>query len=533
MALKFLEIDGWRIPVLDESPSKNYEIIGDSSRAFSGRRRSTRRAIKRRFPGTLVRKDRSTAVAFQLAILGFGDQWPFDYDDEADGDTRLTEDHFTSKGSGLASSTDGALLFGIGADKALVEDITGVQEAQFGSGASAAGVDAATNLLPADVRDVEGGSTAGFSAVAGGAIALNTDNVLQGLQSLRVATSALGDGAGTDFIAASAATEYVGVVYVKPAFDNEANVITVSLEDDDGGTLVEVEPDQSPQNGKWVKIVLVGTTGAAATQIKIRAVGDAAALVFYLDAFMIAVGDADAAVWVDGARAAQPLPVYSATFINDAVDLTINFWAKGTVAAPPATRTGLTIAEDPAASSLTGVILERISGATRWRFRTFLDGVQDNLLGSNGAFDAAWHMFTFVIRKKLLTGEVNKAIYQDGVLDTSIVTSDSLPDFSRMAELEIGHFNSTTPFFEDHEGVMDDLRVVPYAAPAAQIAGWFSSGEALGRLPRIKATGDFIESDVPILVEGENPTNPYRSFTDGSGVHHNAAQEVNFTLVEV
>ncbi len=489
--LRFLELDGWRVRILDSSPAKNYEVIGDASRAFSGKRRSTRRALKRRFPGILVRSTRAEAVAFQSVILGLGDRWPFDYEDTA----RLVEDFFTTKGS--PPSSDGAMLFGTAVDGTVVSNRAGFTESQFGRGSMAA-PEAITNLLPADVRDVEGGSTAGFAAVVGGVISLETVNVLQGAQSLKVVSAASGDGAETNTIAASGDTDYVAVVYVKPTTDSTVDLVCADLVDS-VGVIGSVCADGFDAQGQWVKLILTGKTAIGATTIKI-VLTTVNATTFYADAFMIAVGDADQAVWSDGVRAASD-PSYSASFLSGARELTINFWARGDTGSPAGTHTALDILD-------TGSVLEnslcllRPNLGSRWRFTSTKDGVGDFAQSEAGQFDGDWHMVTGVYRQSPKAGENNKDLYVDGVLAGSSSTG-ALPDIADLDRIDPGHAGGVNRFFPGHEGLLDQLSIVPFAAVSDQILGWFNFGEALGELPSIKASGDCIESSTPIIAEGD------------------------------
>lgn len=525
MAFNFLELNGWQIPVSDDGASKNFEIIGDRTRAFSGRMRSTRRAIKRRFAGALKRKDRSFAEAFQSVILGLGELWPFNYEDAAN----LTEDFFSTKGLGVVAGTNAAITFGIAADGAIVKNREGFTESKFGSGSMTTPF-SVDNILPADVRDVEGAGTAGFSAVGTAALALDTTNVLQGTQSLKVTLNANGDGFETDPVPASAALNYNAVVYVKPTFDPETEVIAFTLEDDDTGIIGVADSDgfDSTTDGDWVKLVLTGTTGAAATEIKIKAVAPSAALVFYVDALQIDQGNADHAIWADGIRSGGEVS-YSPSFLTGE-DITINAWARADAPVTGGDRVIVLLSKIPGPTGQ--ICLERLSGGTLVRFRTEDEfGVADGIQSASSLWDGDWKMITAVIRNNPGTGEFAKELYVGGVrVDQS--SPAGLPDISLLTNLDIGHADSSQQWFREQRGLLDDVAIYPYAAHADQIAGWLSLGEALGALPRIKASGDFV-GDTQVIVEGELGGSSYRAFTDSAGVHHNAGQEVNFTLHEV
>lgn len=520
MTLKFLELDGWRVPVLDEGANKGFVEVGSRGRAFSGKYRSSRRALKRRFTGALRRSTRSFAEAFQSLILGLGERWPFDHEDTAN----LVDDPFSTKGLGVISGA-ARFVFGVGADGARVFNREGETESQFGDGAIASTL-AINNLLSADVRDVEGIDTTGFSVVAGGVLSLDTVNFLQGAQSLKVVSATVGDGVAVS-VGDTGPTAFVGVVYIKPTTNPENDIITIDLLDDIVGVIDTVDIDQFDATGKWVKAIVFGTTDASATKAILQITGDPTT--FFCDAFMLAQGGLNHSVWVDGNFAPSALR-YSPTFLTTE-DVTVSVWIRVDATVQGVDRKIVFISKDVTGTS--GICLERLVGSTRIRFLTEdEDGNSEFIQTASAVLDGAWHHVVAVMRANPETGDNKKTLYFDGV---SVGTSNpaGLPDVSKFTEINIGNKNGAELFYSGHRGLIDNVSILPYAAHSDQVAGWFALGEAQGDLPRIKASGDFV-GDTQVIVEGELPSDSeYRAFTDSDGVHRNAGQEVPFALHEV
>ena len=524
MEFKFLVINGWRARVLDDGASKSFEKIGDRGRAFTGRMRSTRRALKRRFRGTLIRSTRSFAEAFQAAVLGLGERWPFDFEDTA----RLKEDFFSTKGLGAKPSSDALLAFGVAADGAAVFNREGETESQFGSGSLASTL-AIANILPDDVRDVEGGTTAGFTAIGTGAISLDTANKLQGTQSLKAVSMSALDGFDTDFVLASPLTTYTLVVYIKPVTDPTVDIISISLFDDDIGFLAGGNISTFDSTGKWVKVEITGTTGDSATQIKLRVQIATAGRTFFCDAFQIAAGDIDTAIWVDGSSVVSDL-IYPIGFLDGAADVTANFWVRADAVSPAGQ--SIILLMSPSFLDTRGFCIDRAPGANQIRFfTTDPDTGVTTGISVFSVFDGAWHMVTAVTRSKPVAGESKMDLYVDG-LSVATASPVGLPVIDSSFDIRVGHKNANDLWWPEHRGLLDDVSIYPYAAHPDQIAGWFALGEALGDLPEFKASGDFV-GDTQVIVEGHVGESPYVAFTDRDGVHHNAGQEVNFTLDEV
>jgi hypothetical protein len=512
--MPFLALNGWTIPVADGEASVRPEDIGERERSYSGELLTNVRTRKRSWPLQTPPVNEMTAKAIEGVIEGLGHVWPFDWQDAA----LLIQDLFSSKGGASVASV-ASTRFGKGVDGADVVDLNGVDESKFGEGSLTLDL-ASTNILPADVRDVEGGSTAGFTAVAGGSIALETTNVLQGSQSLEITTAAAADGAETDLVSAAAATTYIASVYVKTA---AARAVTLKLFDDIGqiGTV-----NYTTAAGKWNLLTVSGTTGGGATDIKMQVLDNAAAgTTIYCDAFQIETGSV-ASTWVDGSRAASDLR-YNAGLITSFTDLTYNAWVRMTTANPASTTTLIRL--DKVAGTGSFLEIRRDSGANNIDYQTRgpTDIVADTITYAASPWDDAWHMVTATMRTNPETGEVKKELYFDGV-SVATFSPAQVPLMSEIDEFKIGD-----PGVSSLDGALvDDMMLVPFAAPAALVTAWFNAGQAMSLLPRVEMTGDIIPESSTI-VEGEVTSMPFLGASvDGVNFIDNA-RRVEFTIDEV
>jgi hypothetical protein len=521
--MSFLRLNGLEIPVADGTLSKEANEVGDRGRAFNGQMRSTRRALKDSWVGMTIRVAKSLAIVLRAVILGLGDVWPFDFEDTA----RLTADTFTGKGAGLSSGV-APLMFGIGADGARVVEFNGgVNESQFGSGSLVNSEVGYTNLLAANQRDVETDTT-GFAAVGGGAsIARVLTDKLQGAASLEVTAGAINEGMETTTISASAATAYLTQVYVKPS---DTTSLTLFLIDDIGEIDSEPITVTAGMVGKWIKVWLSGTSAGGASNIKLQVLA-AAATTFHVDALAIAQTTRTTSISFPDSFIDKGDPVYPIGEIANTDDITASLWVRADSTAVSIERQILLMCDDftRRCFDINRHPTSPTTNAIRWITQDE-DDVTDTL-SHTGLWDGQWHHVVAIMRAKPAAGESKKELYVDGVLRDSSSPA-KLPDPAIFADIRVGHQNSTQFWHQEHEGLIDELALFPYAAVAAQVTGWFNLGEALGVLPQLKADGDFIEK-AQLIVEGELGSGPYQYFTDAEGTPHDDGQAVAFTLHEV
>ena len=138
-------------------------------------------------------------------------------------------------------------------------------------------------------------------------------------------------------------------------------------------------------------------------------------------------------------------------------------------------------------------------------------------------FDGNWKMLTFVMRRNAESGEYNQYMYVNGVLQAYATTS-YVPDPANWTNLKLGHFpgSSGTTWQED----IDDLQLLPYAAPTDMVLGWYNFGQEMGALPNLKMTGDITKENL-VTVRGQVGNSEYIQ-TNGR-----IMQRLSFTLTEV
>jgi len=480
--MSFLELNGLTIPVM-EGGSDRVINIGQRERAFDGTYLSTRRARKRRWSYTTKPLVEMDAKAVEGVVAGLGHSFGFDFDDAAN----LTHDKYSAKGL-APSPAIYSPVFGIAADGDPVTDLDDVTESKYGAGAMIAEI-ATTNLLTQNQADVETDTT-GFAGVAGGAVAVNTANYVQGAQSLLITTSAANDGAATTTVGVSASTAYAASVYLKCASNRN---ITVELIDNIGGAGSPIgTTSDNLVADTWKRVTVTGTTNAGATIANIRVIDtDAGGTQIFADAWQLEQNSA-ATHWQTPATARTVADLeYPATFLNAASDVTISFWVKSPTASPASN--AYYVALYSGTSNIVAVY--RLSaGSLRFRLRG--TGTNDITEASPG-FDGDWHMITAVARSNAETGENEQELYIDGSSVESSNPGDPT-DWSTIDAIRVGHQAST--LFTDSP--IDDLQVLPWAATASQISAWYSMGTAMPASPRANLTGDIIPEDLAI-VDGE------------------------------
>ena len=288
----FARLDGFEIPVEADRADVTPVEIGEFSRGFDGTALQNRRARKRRFrlPTTIVTE--LVAKAIEGVAVGLGQAFAYDWQD----DNRTQEDFFSSKGL-TPGATVGGQRWGIAADGVTVVNEGGVVESQFGSG-SLELARATTNILDQNKRDgSEDGTTTGFAATFGSALASITTARVQGTRSLQATTpgSITGEGVETTPQTASASTTYVGSVYVKT---DTAGDYVFRLLDEIIGTIAS--ETIALVTGEWKRVEITGTTSAGASQITLVVQTDfTGVVVIQIDALQIETGSV-ATTWADG-----------------------------------------------------------------------------------------------------------------------------------------------------------------------------------------------------------------------------------------
>lgn len=513
--MPFLRLNGFTIPVAAGSVTPRFLEIGERARSFAGGLLTDRRARKRIWGMTATPQKELDAKAIEGLIAGLGHTWPYDYSDTA----RLTEDQFSSKGAGPAASSIGALRFGTAADGDPVVDESGKNESQYGNGSVAVEV-ATTNLLGANQRDVET-DTSGFTALGGASIAADTNDFLQGSQSLSCVAFAINDGVETDNVSATSSQDHSAAVYIKSTTTRSYKVKLVTNSSADAVKTITLTAN------KWTRVTVSKTLDAVDNVIKVQIISNAAGTaIFFVDALQIEQ-NTSATTWADPSRTAGNLE-YSPGIVTEFSDITVNLWAKRAGTGGSGTESLFTIKTNPSGK----IEAFYVTGANRIDLVTINDAgnPQETLTSPAGFFDGNWEMLTVVMRRNPETGENQKEIYKDAALIANSTPGLSdLPTLPNTTNVYVGN-NAGSNLFG---GLIDDLTVVPFAAPGSLITSWFNMGKAMSSLPRLFADGDFIpDDDLTLLVEGQVDRSPHLGAQLG-GSFRNNARTIEFTLEEI
>lgn len=507
--MAYLRLNGWTVPVQAESTNEEPIEIGDRERAFDGTLLNTRRAIKRRWTcrTTMVRELISRAL--RGLVFGEGHAFPFD------------ADLYSTKGLAPLSSTGVTVRLGTAADGAPVSG-----EGIFGG--SVAVEEVRSNVLTANQSNVET-NTSGFTSIDGATLTQDAGAYWQGTKSLKVVTSAAVNTVRGGFFTANASATpsaaYVGSLYVYSA---SVGSVRVRLEDSFNSvngsfTTYALVP------GQWLRLTTTAlTVGGAGAVVNLRVEESTAdaGLTFYVDGMQIELG-AFATSWVTGGTTrASPASYRYPGEAFGTVDLTINLWTLGQPSPTTAATRAFTAVVNPAPGSAASdiIALQRGSGTDVYTLITRVSDATNNL--STAAAPGA-SMLTVVLRRNPETGETKQAIYVNGV---SVATSSAaIPDLSRgVQHIFIGAEAGGLTLWN---GRIDDLQILPYAAPAAQIAAWYAYGRSACVSPRVEMDGD-IAPDDRVRVEGQVTGQASQGFSD-AGVWRTNGQVLSLTLEEV
>ena len=482
--MAYIELNGLAVPVPADTGNRQIKNIGKRARGSDGTLGTSRRARKDSWNGGTTPQLQADAVALDGIVAGLGHSWPFDHQDAA----LLTPDLFDSKGA--APSGVGSSFFGKGADGADVVDVNGVAESKYGTGSL--GCEAATtNILAANKRDVEDGTT-GFAVVAGASMSVNTQHVLQGLQSLAIVTAAANDGATTITETVLPTTAYSASVYVKTA---TARNVRIRIDDNDA---TNTPADYLTVANKWMRLTVTHTTGGTASLANMRVLDlDAGGTTIYADAWQLEAGSA-ATAWADPTRDAGDLS-YSEALINQKqVDLTINLWVRDTTATSASGRVMFS-AYEHLTLGITAISIRRNATNGYPSLITTSDSV-GTTTDFASSFDGAWHMLTVTIRNNPGAGEARFELFFDGVSEAT-ENSAAVPDLTKILFLDVGNLGGLSNWHFDGEGRLDALMLLPYAATQAQITAWFNMADTPAILPKMRLTGDIVQGQEK-LVQG-------------------------------
>jgi len=517
--MSFLTLNGLAVEVRDAGDSvyEPIEVGLDYTRGLSGRPWHTARAVKNKWKFETVPMVEANAVALVRMLLGQGHTFPFDTD-------------LLSSGGLSPTTSVYELIKGIAAD---LQPITNA--VKFGAniaGGALAVEAAATNMLSSNVATGTDTSanTTGFTAIDLATIATSTAAFFQGARSLSVISTLTTNGtlAGvkTNAVAASAATHYVGSVYVRAAVGSPSLGFAVRAYLNDEVNAIAGPVSTITLTANWQRIPdLTLTTGAGSPTISLYVTEnvDASNITFYCDGFQLETGDVSTQ-WVNGTRAGAGLLKYSTGLVSGLTDLTINTWIKLPVQAT--TRYLVHVLGNDLGSAVRNTL--RFSSASSLINFTTNGNVpsSSNIISSGALNRNQWYMVTAVLRRNPRSGQPAKELWVDGVLVASSLLTTHLPDLSTATGVSVGSFfTAANPW---HGGAIDDLMLLPYAVSSVQIASWAASGIPQ-TLPRLIAAGDFLAGVPSILVRAVPKTVAYIPHASGSTFVENSGR-VEFEL---
>jgi len=521
--MAFMRVNGYSVPVFAESANQQIEDIGFRERSFSGQMLSSRRARKRNWSFETNHLSEINALALQGVIDGIGDNFPY---------TRSSTgaSFFSAKGNS-PGSTIGNTRFGRGTvDDFPVVDESGVEEIAFDrtNGSSIANEGATTNLLPSGVSDAT--LTTGFTAIGTASLGISTTAGLQGTTSLEVTVAAANDGVETNSISASASTAYAASLYVRPASSVSLELTLL----DDVGTIQQ--KNIAMTSGEWMRVELGGTSAGGATGIQLRVRNTTDTTDFFVDALII---DADSVsnTWTKTSRADNDL-TYTIGTTQYGSDYTINYWVRLPDTQPGAD-TFMLHFETPEGTDTLDIC--RPGGTNGIIARAFDESGLIAALASFAQvpplFGGVWHMITIVSRMNPEAGENVLEIYFDGVLEGSVPSTTAGRSMPRLGidgmVMHVGHSGSGAEKMQ-HNGLMDQIQINPWAAPSAQISAWFNLGKAIPDAPSFYLDGDIMpDNELTVLAQGKISSSRYIASTAGSGAFRNNSRLLSGSINEV
>jgi len=500
----FLKLNGAPVPVQLGTARKRYREFGSRRPSYTGGARMQIRARKREYDMQSIMLPKSDVDALVGMINGEGDIWPFD------------SSIYSSKGITSGGTPVYTLHDELAADGDPVLDAGqygGSMEISFST----------TNELLADSRDAENAPT-GFLALAGATLSGDTSNFWQGTKSLKTITAA---APSSGFYVNGPIGPFLindtlhGSVYLKG--DSGGELVTVYVRDvanGTNGTLVNA----TLQANTWTRVEANITLGAASADVRIYVINQGSgAYTFYADGLQLEVQDWVTG-WVDGSRGIPQFRVTSVKYLRTP-NTTFNFWTKG----PPFGRTALGypfyLRSDGLAQLWARGLYHGAGNRLQFIIKDAATGATSTLEVVN-PWDGGWHMVTCVSRAVAGPGEYRQEIFIDGI-SVAQASADFTPDYTEYDQLFFGEIGEVNAW----NGKLDDFLAAPYAASPDMIAGWYAAGRAMGAVPTLIATGDFV-CQQELEVVGEARGTNYRPYVDDSGNYLNNAQQLQFKLWE-
>lgn len=510
--MTFLRVNGYAIPLAENTPRNNRVLGGDFGRAYSGNPLTDEHYDKGVWGGTTPPVTEMVAEAIRGGVRGLGQLWP------------LVSDGFSSKG--LAINDANGLSFLAHIDAAGDgDDIT------HGSGLTkppqsnvwGMAAPTRTNLLSQNQRDgTEDTTTTGFTVVNSATLTSQATNFLSGARGLQVDTTSGANRGGASALlsAQTGSISYTFSVYVKGA-----GTVRIRLRDNTNAT-ESITSGQTLSATEWRRFRVSHTMGAGPVDILCIVEDNAAAqqTTFYIDELQLETFPAawaalfTASPWVDGAITVTNDPSASVSIPVGVTGVSVSAWMR--VESSSAVKHIWSL---HGATASDEYIEARTDSSGVGEFAVKRTGQAEETLAftlpNTGEF------VTCSFRADPETGENALEVHIDGVLDASTVSLTNQPQPQNLTALDVGHKDGSTY----SAAALSDLMLSPWAVPLAQHTAWHgigNGGTALPPLSRVFIDGDAIPGEA-LSMQAEGHAESW-AYTSG---HKDGAFRENLRLV--
>ena len=510
--MSFLKVNGVIIPVADKGIAETNIEVAAAKRAFSGKFRSHRRAVKRTWRVTTAPMNWADAESLRGWLTWAGQYFPYD------------TDVFSARGLPVNSGTAGNILPSVAADGASV-----YTDAKFGAGALLSSV-TATNLMSVAQSSQESGLAVTNSGGATGT--QDTAHFYQGTKSLKVVTAGSDGVRGrvllSSTVSAFSSTYYSGSCYLYGTTGSARLGMVAS----DGATVFGPTINFSGSKANtWVHTQVAMTTSGAASSVRLFVEEDPAdqSITFWADAFMVEINRGTYAWVIGGSARPAGVPQYTVTTdLQNANALTVMAWA-GPSISPTATVCCLAAFDDLSGRRLL-FLLDTATGLMSVATAALNKDAFTGTYTSNAAITVSdWQHLVWVYRDN---GVVE--FYSNGTkLGTATISTMSpyapAPAINTMKRLTVGKTPSFTGY--DWWAPIDDLLVLPYAASSTMVQNVYGQTSSFASMPNFTCDGIF-SPDAPMSCTIHD-VNVSRLGAVIGGSWQKAAGILTFTMAEL
>lgn len=455
--MAFLALNGWALPIAQAE--EQVIELGTADRAFSGKLRRTRRAVKRQWAVTTAPLSYEDAAALEGTLLAFGEQW------------RGETDVFSSKG--LTWLQDNGIT-------------TVVGEGRYGNAwwprgtlinLFASNIQTGTDTSSNTTGFAIASATSGYGATGGnGTITSSTEQAWQGTRSLKaVFNSVLGTFDAVRVQASvSASTQYTFSCYVHGTGPGNGIDLQGRVDFNAGGGGATIAPFHAPDNA-WVRVTKTFTSSATATgvEIKLGENTDSGGTA-YFDGWQLEPGGS-ASAWGTGFAGVNLGYDVGKHFVNDVEGLAISAWAKSPAVGGFVGQLGQ--------SAGSGAVKLYYPSANVMRMRVTSDAAIDTDVSVTWSTPTTYALWTAVL---LASGTPNMLLYKDGVLIGS--GTATLPTLTTMDRFYLGNSSGSGQW----QGYLDEVMLYTAPPTANTLLGLAGLAVAPAIQPALLLQGDIV-----------------------------------------